>query len=314
MLKKTLLACVCLCLAAGTLRAQSEDRELAATARKTLQSYDKAVISLAAVIKIEIRGQEQEIKTQCIATIIDPSGLAVTSASNLNPVSSISLRGARIPTSEIDCQVQEVKYRLSDGNEVQAHVVLKDEDLDVAFLAPLKPLDMPTQAKIASVPLGDPAGSVEPLDLTIVINRASDDLNYIPVLGVGRVVAVVTTPRTCYLVNAGNLGLPTFDRHGKFLGIVSRCIRAEGGSNTISRLVSPSNSPVVLPAADIAKLVPQAKEEVKKAATAEKKAADGKEKRKKKDAAKDKAKKDADKKPADVEKKPGDAEKKQPAA
>ena len=88
MLKKLSCAGVCFCLAAGTLLAQSEDRQLIDAARKTLQSYDKALITLSAVLKIEARGIEgmsQEQKTQCPATIIDPSGLAVTSLTNLNP-------------------------------------------------------------------------------------------------------------------------------------------------------------------------------------------------------------------------------------
>ena len=51
-------------------------------------------------------------------------------------------------------------------------MVLKDEDLDLAFLAPLKPLDEPTRAKIAVVSAGrrgDPGGSLDP---TILIDRA----------------------------------------------------------------------------------------------------------------------------------------------
>ena len=55
-------------------------------------------------------------------------------------------------TLDFDCPVQEVKYRLTDGTEVPARIVLKDEDLDLAFLAPLKPLTR-TQAKIAANPL-----------------------------------------------------------------------------------------------------------------------------------------------------------------
>ena len=55
MLRNLLSACVCLCLIAGGLRAQSEDRDFLAAARKTQQTYEKAVIPLGR--GAEVRGQ-----------------------------------------------------------------------------------------------------------------------------------------------------------------------------------------------------------------------------------------------------------------
>jgi hypothetical protein len=274
MVKKILGVCACLCLAAGTLQAQNEDRPLVDTARKTLQTYDKAVVSVAAVLKIEVGGSEQERKTQCVASIIDPCGLAVTSLTNLNPQSLLKARfsragGSQIP--EFDCQVQEVKYRLTDGTEVPARIVLKDEELDLAFLAPLKPLDEPTQSKMAVIPMSDSAAQVDVLDAMIVVDRSGDGLNYVPTLTLGRIAAVLSKPRVCYLSSAGTQGLPVFDREGKLMGIVCRCISAEGGdvSDFVTRLAATSR--LILPAAEVAKLVPQAKEEMKKPADADKK-------------------------------------------
>ena len=98
MVKCILGMCACLCLVAGTLQAQNEDRQLVDAARKTLKAYDKAIISLSAVVKIEaggFGGGEQERKTQCVGAIIDPCGLAVTSLTNLNPQSLLRLRFSR---------------------------------------------------------------------------------------------------------------------------------------------------------------------------------------------------------------------------
>jgi hypothetical protein len=306
MVKKMLTLCVVLCLAAGALSVRAEDQQLVKTARKTLQTYDKAIITLSAVIKIEIKGSEssgQEQRTHCLATIVDPSGLSVAPLTNLAPSMHFS-RGGR--SYDLSCQVQEVKYRLSEGTEVPARLVLKDEDLDLAFLAPLKPLDKANQAKTTFVPLSESTSQPEMLDSTILVSRTSEDLNYIPTLVLGRILSLVSTPRTCYISSSGGLGVPVFNDQGKLLGIICRCVKAEGSDGTSSIRASGVLSQLILPVADILRLVPQAKAEVKKLAEADKKAA----KAKKKPSGADKKATQPEKKPADAAKNPADAAKK----
>ncbi len=86
MFKQAFRACVFLCLAAAALPARADDQQLVDTARNTLKTYDKAIITLSAVIKIEVKGSEssgQEHKTHCLAMFIDPTGLAVAPLTNL---------------------------------------------------------------------------------------------------------------------------------------------------------------------------------------------------------------------------------------
>ena len=78
-------------------------------------------------------------------------------------------------------------YGLTDSTEVPARIVLKDEDLDLAFLAPLKPLNAQTQAKIAAIPLDSAARHVDVLDPTILVDRSGEGLNYIRALSLGRI-------------------------------------------------------------------------------------------------------------------------------
>ncbi|MEN6450240.1 MAG: serine protease [Thermoguttaceae bacterium] len=299
MFKNPILAFVCLCLVAGGAQAQGANHEFVGTARKTLQNYEKAVITLSEVLKIEAQGREQEIKLQCAAAIIDPSGLAVASLGNVNPHGKIRVGGVR--TLELETQVQEVKYRLGDGTELAARVVLKDEDLDLAFLALQKPLNDTTRAQIASIPLSDAAAQVQPMDATILIGRTNEDLNYTPLLIEGRILGILTQPRNCYIADGGVLGMPVFGENGRLLGLVCRCVKNEGSSSGSLRMQTVPTQ-LILPAADIARLVPQAKEEAKKAAEADKKAAtkkkaaDGKKKpddSKKPDGKKDAARSDA---------------------
>ena len=82
----------------------------------------------------------------------------------------------------------------------------------------------------------------------------------------------MSQPRTCYVNDEGVFGTPVFDRQGKLLGIVCRCVKSENADEGTIRLQTTATH-LVLPAADVARLVPQAKEEAKKAAEAEKKPA-----------------------------------------
>jgi hypothetical protein len=320
MFKKMFSVCLVLCLGVGAGLTRADDQQVVATARKTLQTYDKAIITLAAVIKIEAKGMDipslsnQEHKTQCVAAIIDRSGLVLTSLTNLSPKIKLNRGGGQ--SLELECQVQEVKYRLTDGTEVLARIVLKDEDLDLAFLAPLKPLDKATEAKIAVLPMGEAVAQAEMLDTTIFIGRTGEDLNYIPTLSLGRIVSIVSTPRTCYISSSGGLGVPVFNHEGKAIGIICRCVKAEGGEGSSLNRSSTLINQLILPAADIVKLVPQAKEEIKKAAEAEKKAAETKKKKPKaggKKAAGEKKAAEPKKNPVAGEKKPAEPKKEKPA-
>ena len=146
------------------------------------------------------------------------------------------------------------------------------------------------------------------LDATILINHSSEDLNYVPMINLGRIAAVLTQPRTCYLSNMGTIGTPVFDQQGKVIGIICRCIQVESSEGSSMRTASAlaATSRLILPAADVAKLVKDAKEEMKKSADADKKPVDAG----KKPADAKKKPTDAEKKPAEEEKKPTDAEKK----
>ena len=232
---------------------------------KTLQTYEKAVISVDLVLKSsEVRGPRGQIvqvsgrlpgqqqKGHGQATIVDPSGLAVTSLSALNPKRSGNLGPIAI---QIVSQLQTAKYHLADGTEIPVRVVLKDEDLDVAFLAPLKPLDAETKAKITTIPLSDAAPR-----RNCSIRRSSSSVPAMPMTTFRRLTWVsfqgycqnreaATIPIQC------RMALIAFDKQGKVFGLF---------------VALRENLPVLLPVADVAKLLPQALEEAKKPAVEEK--------------------------------------------
>ena len=98
----------------------------------------------------------------------------------------------------------------------------------------------------------------------------------------------------------GGLGVPVFNAQGKVLGMICRCVKAEGGDgNSMTR--STLISQLILPVADIVKLVPQAKEESEEARRGRKK-----DRRRREETGRPPKKKPAtpEKKPAETEKTP----------
>ncbi len=263
--------------AAATVRA--DDAAIAETGRKVLASYEKAVISVTVTIKLSMQGEmagmahlnEQEKKNEIAATLLDPSGLAVCSLTALDPTSAMgNLKvnvGGQQQSFRIKADISEAKYRLPDGTEVPARVVLKDEDLDLAFLAPEKPLEAADQAKISTLNLSESTREIQLLDQVIFVSRLGKHVGYESAVSLGRVSARLTKPRTEYIAG-GSAGQPAFTKEGKLLGIVLAHRRGEQDIDVMGGMAGLQRdmTVVIIPAADIVEAANQAKEEAKKPA------------------------------------------------
>ncbi len=220
--------------ACGAIQVRADD--VAVAARQTLEQYKNAVVTLRLTLNATNGGRTAELKHDTIATFIDASGLAVTAATNTG--------GSRI-------QIAEANFRLADGTEIPAHVVLKDDDLDLAYIAPETPLTKENSAKIMAVPLTDPAMHVQLLDQYFLIARTGQKDNFESSLGVGRILGKLTKPRVAYLADEQAMGCPAFDTAGKLIGICTR--------------PSATNfSPVILPVVNITRNLDDAKAEMNK--------------------------------------------------
>jgi hypothetical protein len=275
--RKMMAAALAVSLWAGAASVRADDTALQETGRKVLTSCNKAVVTVTVTIKLSMTGEmagmarlnEQEKKNEISATMIDPSGLAVCSLTALDPTSAMgNLRvnvGGQPQSFRIKADISEAKYRLPDGTEVPARVVLKDEDLDLAFLAPEKPLEAADQAKISTVNLADSTKETQLLDPVIFVSRLGKHVGYESAVSLGRVSARLTKPRTEYIAG-GAPGQPAFTKEGKLLGIVLTHRRGEqdidvmGGMAGLQREMTA----VIIPAADIVEAANQAKEEAKK--------------------------------------------------
>jgi S1-C subfamily serine protease len=254
--------------------ALAQDKELVETARNVHKASENAVVSVSATLKITAEGAGASVQIgggsekhmEINATVVDAAGLAVGSLAGLDPTYlmtnvKVDVGGER-RSVKLNGQLSDIKMRLADGTEVAGRLVLKDEEQDLAFIAPARPLDEAGKAKLASVSVADASKGLDLLDSIIEIGRLGKEMNYQSTVRIGRVAAKVTTPRTFY-VGAEAVGCPVFDAAGKLAGIVAVHHKPEGAGASGGNL-SIGGSPVIIPAGDIADLISQAKEEAAK--------------------------------------------------
>jgi hypothetical protein len=185
----------------------ADQPDLKKAAREVLGKYQDAVVAVRLVVKTGRLEQQLEVA----GTMLTPEGLTVISDFTSNPSGLFMGDGGRSETTD-------VKLLLKDGRELPARFVLRDRDLDLAFIMPRE-----KDLKLAHVNL-EKRTPPEILDDLIFLRRLGRNLNREANLILGRVESVVKKPRTFIvpdLVNGlQNLGCPVFDAEGKPVGIV----------------------------------------------------------------------------------------------
>ena len=243
--------------------------EAAEAGRAILDAHKDAVVTVKLVIKMRYsmggRSDERETKSEVTGTVIDPSGLVVASLFATDPASAAKNMAAMDEASgySMEAEIKDAKILTPDGDEIDAELVLRDNDLDLAFMRPKEKAEKP----FASVDLKD-AGQPQVLDPLIGISRMGKVANRVHGAIVDRVEAVVEKPRTFYVpagagMNEASLGAPVFTLDGKIAGIaVLRMVRSKGargmfggGGNTLM---------IVLPAADVQEVAEHAPEHAEK--------------------------------------------------
>ena len=241
--------------------------------RKVLSRYQDAVVTVKLVVSLSVslgaRDQQSESKTEAVGTIIDPSGLTVISLSTIDPSAMMKARmRGQAAELKIDSTVKDVKLVLADGTELPAEVVLRDKDLDVAYVLPVEKPAKP-------LPAIDLAKSAKPqvLDEVICLNRLGKVANRVVSVSVERIDALVDRPRPFYVLASGGssgIGSPVFSTAGLPLGIILiRNTPTDGEANIASAFSGAGGlgiMPIVLPAADLLEDVKQALEAKKPAA------------------------------------------------
>lgn len=253
-MKPLLFAALALALPATAPAASGPLKEKAAA---VAASNKDSVLFLSAVISLEVTAgsmptKKEEKKLELLGTVIQKDGLIVAPLSALDVSSAIDGRTVNSPQGTFKIaaksEIKEVKIILPDGSEVPAKVVLKDADLDLAFLRPEK-------EGTAFTPV-DTSNSAPPalLDDVIILGRLGKDLNREPLVATSEIVSIISKPRTFAKTPGQCLGMPVFNGDGKFIGVGVN--RFSPKADTESQ---PSAANIILPAADLLESAGQVK-------------------------------------------------------
>jgi hypothetical protein len=227
--------------------------EISNQGREIFDHNHNAVVTVEAVQKVLSGARSsspREAKEDATGVVVDPSGLTVVALSSLDPAELYRKLSAE---SKTEIEVSDVKILTEGGDETPAEIVLRDKDLDLAFIRPkTKPA-----SPMAAIDLSKSA-TAQLLDQFITLNRLKRVAGRAFSASVERISAVVQKPRTFYVpensASETTLGSPAFALNGNVIGLfVMRAVNSQGAGNIRDCLTG-----VIIPAADILKSVPQA--------------------------------------------------------
>jgi S1-C subfamily serine protease len=241
-----------------------------AAARELVRKWQDAIVNVRVTLKLRmsVGGREMNASddsSDTVGTVIDPSGLTVLSLGALNPgammnkiMGAASQGGGERP--QLSSEPTDVKIRIPDGREVSARIVLRDEDLDLAFLMPSAKLDKP----LVSIDL---ANATKPslLDEVVVLSRLGRVGGWAPAASLHNIGAIIEKPRTFFVTDAPgggtSMGTPAFLPNGKIVGLMTLRSIDPGRPGMLAMMGTSEGLgllPVILPAEDVLEIAKQA--------------------------------------------------------
>lgn len=232
-------------------------------ARRALERYGPAVVTVRVVLKRRLiaQGRERgsaESQLEVAGTTLTAAGLTVVSDVTTNPS---ALSASDDQDTRLDTETTDVKILLRDGRELPARFVLRDADLDLAFLVPEE-----AGLKLPFLDLSsDTAALPEALDDLIYLYPLARSLGRETGVVLDRVRGVSRKPRTFVaseiVLGMQSLGCPVFDGAGRALGlsVMRRAPRTSSAGGGF-RDVFDAFTPVVVTAADVQGVARQALE------------------------------------------------------
>lgn len=244
------------------------DEDITKAAKTIFKNHQDSVVWITAVAKLSVKtiggmtaranAPDQERKVETTGTVIDPSGLVVTSLSTVDPSGAVDGQEVATPQGTIklsaSARIKDVKLIMPDGTEIPADIVMKDTDLDLAFIRARADAPETKAASFKAVDLKDNApGAV--LDEVVALGRMGENFGRQPSVVTSLVTSETKKPRRFLRVPTEVIGGPVFASDGKVIGItVLRRTRSEN----IAQSGQVAMLPAVLPASDIQPVAEQA--------------------------------------------------------
>ena len=231
-------------VAIGLLQVALAD-DIAEKGRAVFQKYKDTVVTVRVAVSVSDGSGSDDNGGWANGAIVDPSGLTVVALSFLDPTGIYAkLDDQNSPQPNV--KITSLRIIFEDGNEVPATVVLRDNDLDLAFIRPIEPPKSP-------LPSVDLSNSAEPklLDNVVILSQLGEVARRAHSAAIERIETVVDKPRHYFMVGAHRsdtiLSAPVFTLEGQFIGIGA--MRAIAGATE----TDPSDSVlvVIVPAKDI---------------------------------------------------------------
>ena len=222
--------------------------------RNLLQKKSDCVTWVSVTVRIEVSAggrsfPPSERKLEALGTVLAQDGLIVLSLNQVDPTDTILSR-MRTP-GDINVNYTEVLILRPDGSEIEADFLLKDADLDLAFIRPqTKDSGSDNSLSFQNVQF-DPANipTIQALDEVVSLGKLGRNLYRKSILQRGWVNAVIDKPRDYFVVENVTPGTPVFDKFGIWIGITA--FRKEGGK--------PSGV-ITVPAKDVMEIAEQVRE------------------------------------------------------
>jgi hypothetical protein len=244
--------------------ARAQDQR--AAFRDVAKKWQNGVVNVRVSLKVRMSMGGREVQSmddtvEAVATVIDPGGLTVMSLSSLDPGGMMSriMGAAGGPADQkmsVVSEPSDVRIRLADGKELPAAIVLRDQDLDLAFIRPTTKPASP----LTAVNLSD-AGTPLVLEDLIVLTRLGRVGGWSPATTLYSVGAIIDKPRTFFVLNGpAGTGTPAYQSNGKIVGLLTirqidpgrmSMFGLMGGTEGAGMMV------VVLPAADVLEIAKQ---------------------------------------------------------
>lgn len=228
-----------------SLCAMARADETGKKGRAVFEKFKPAVISVRVVVSVSAGGNSRDTEGWANGAVLDATGLSIVALSFLDPTDLYAKMGDT-ESGNTTVKIASLRMILAGGEEIPAEVVLRDKDLDLAYIRPTD------QAK-APFPNVDLAQTTEPqlLDEVVIITQLGEVARRAHSASIDRVETIVEKPRHYFMVGEHRanavLSAPVFSLEGQFIGLgAMRAISAAGDGGMGDNVVV-----VIVPAKDI---------------------------------------------------------------